>query len=142
MLRFTFGTIQYNLEQLLCKTWSQTPIYMESINHSKQGDAHSANIARSQKQGHDNKLHDCTTTMNPLQNLEMYKGSMSSELPINHCLGAASEGGVQRHTSYIHVQTSKQTIGSDCNRASTDSRVGEEQNALGCIWLKCASVKT
>ena len=49
--------------------------------------------ARSHGQGHDNNLHDCTTTVSLWQSLEMYRGSMSSELPISHCLGAASEGG-------------------------------------------------
>ena len=49
--------------------------------------------AKCHEQGHDTSVHDWTTTVSFLKSLQVYRGSMSSELPISHYLGAASEGG-------------------------------------------------
>ena len=59
---------------------------------------------RRHEQGHGVEPHSWTTTVSLLQRLEMYRGSMSSEIPISHCLGAASEGGgSETYRLYTHA---------------------------------------
>ena len=57
--------------------------------------------AKGREQGHDYTTQHWMTTVSPLQSLKMYRGSVSSELPISHCLGTAFEGGGGRGIQVI-----------------------------------------